>query len=533
MYPRLDPESVARERRDVEEMTRPNKTLAEILSGIEVLSLDGDRDVVVTGVESDSRLVDSGSVFVALPGLTVDGHRFVDQAAQRGAVAVVVSRPVDGERPRALVRVGDTREALALLAANFFGHPSLAMGLVGITGTNGKTTQTYLLESILRASGNSPGVIGTVDARYAGLSEENPHTTPQAHQLQALLDRMARAGVDSVVMEVSSHALELKRVLGCHFRVAVFTNLSRDHLDFHGDLDSYARAKALLFARELIASRAPDKVAVVNRDDPRAGMMLQGWNGAVLRYGLGRAGDVHPAGEVVSDLDGIRARVAHPGGVVEVRSRLTGRHNLENLVSAVAVGLALGIDADSIAAGLRDCASVPGRLERVDVGVRGPTVFVDYAHTDHALANVLGALEPLTAGRLVVVFGCGGDRDQGKRPLMGAAVAGSADLAIVTSDNPRGEEPLAIIEQILPGLDGRRWRRCSPAEAQRGLKRGYCVVPDRREAIGLAVHLAREDDVVLIAGKGHESYQIVGDQRRDFDDREEARRALKSREAEP
>jgi UDP-N-acetylmuramoyl-L-alanyl-D-glutamate--2,6-diaminopimelate ligase len=326
-------------------------------------------------------------------------------------------------------------------------------------------------------------------------------------------------------MEVTSHGLDLQRVRGCHFKVAVFTNLSRDHLDYHRDLDSYAAAKSLLFSRELQESRAAGKVAVANRDDPRWEEILQGWKGELITFGHSDTADVHPLGEAQYSLDGFTARVSSPLGDIDLQCRLTGRHNLDNAMAAVAVAAALEIPVTAVARGVAACTRVPGRLERVDSG-RGPAVFVDYAHTDQALTNVLGALRELTPGRLLVVFGCGGDRDRGKRPLMGKAVASGADLAVVTSDNPRTEDPRAIIEQILPGLEG--W---SPAARLEGSQENsYVQQADRREAIRLAVAAARDDDVVLIAGKGHETYQIVGTTRHDFDDREVARAALQERE---
>ena len=511
----------------VAEMTRNECSLTDLLAGVRVLELSGDSSVRVSSVCVDSRQVTPGALFVALPGEAVDGHRFVEQAVERGAVVAVVSEPVDQGAAPAVVRVPDTRAALARIAAAFYEHPSGHMSLVGITGTNGKTTLTYLLEAVLQAAGLRPGVIGTVEVRFAGRVEHNPHTTPQAHQLQELLARMRTSGVDCALIEVSSHGLALQRVRACHFRVAVFTNLSRDHLDFHGDLDSYAAAKRLLFGRELNESQAEDRLAVVNADDPASHGMLKDWAGPVIRFSLSGAGQVHPQGPVKSGLDGLEAELTFGDGTIALRSRLIGRHNLENLVCAVAVAHGLGIAPEAIEAGLAACERIPGRLDRVDGP--GPAVFVDYAHTDHALTNVLAALRPLSTGRLVVVFGCGGDRDRGKRPLMGGAVAAAADLAVVTSDNPRSEDPAVIIDQILPGLHDRAWQRLDAAALPACPGRGYVVEADRRAAIRLAVGLADGDDVVLIAGKGHEDYQIVGAKRLDFDDRVEAQSALQLR----
>ena len=506
-------------------MTRVRKKLSEVVAGLEVLESRGDLETLVSGVQHDSRRIESGDVFVAIAGMIADGHRFVGDAASRGAAAAVVSRPMDPGVLRAIVRVAQTRLALAHLAANLFEHPSLAFSLIGITGTNGKTTLAYLLESVIQAAGGVPGVVSTVSVRHPGYEEDNLYTTPESSDLQAMLHRMRQAGATHVAMEVTSHGLDLQRVRGCHFKVAVFTNLSRDHLDYHKDIDSYAAAKALLFSRELQESRAPGKVAVANRDDPRFKDVVGGWKGDLITFGHSAEADVHPLGEVDYSLGGFTARVASPLGEIDLRCGLTGRHNLDNAMAAVAVAAALEIPASAVARGVDACARVPGRLERVDSG-EGPAVFVDYAHTDQALSNVLGALRELTPGRLLVVFGCGGDRDRGKRPLMGKAVAAGADLAVVTSDNPRTEDPQSIIEQILPGLEG--W---SPvARLEDGQKNSYVQQADRREAIRLAVAAARDDDVVLIAGKGHETYQIVGTTRHDFDDREVARAALKERE---
>ncbi len=509
-------------------MTQTAKKLKQLLGELEDAELQGEAEVEVRGLTTDSRRVEPGWLFAALPGQRSDGHAFVAQAVERGASAVLVSRPIRGARPPAVVVVADVAASLARLAGAFTDHPSRRLELIGITGTNGKTTLTYLLEAILARAGRRPGIIGTVDIRYGDRDEHSPHTTPQAPELHALLRRMVAAGVDVAAVEVSSHALTLQRVRGAHFRAAVFTNLSRDHLDFHGDLERYAAAKALLFERELCESRAADRLAVVNIDDAHARRVVAGWDGRTVRYGLSGRGDVFPTGQPRWGLDGIRAQLHTPAGPVAVHSALIGRHNLENLTAAAAVAWALDVSPVAIAAGLQDCQRIPGRLERVAGPVDGPAVFVDYAHTDQALVNVLATLGPLTRGRLLVVFGCGGDRDRGKRPLMAEAVAHGAGLAVVTSDNPRSEDPRAIIAEVVPGLTDQGWRRLEPA-ALRDAAQAFCVEPDRRAAIRLAVATARPEDVVLVAGKGHETYQLVGDRVLEFDDRLEARRALELR----
>ncbi len=506
------------------------KKLSEVLAGVAVHQIDGDPETLISGVRYDSRCVKAGDAFLAVPGLNVDGRRFVTQAAARGAVAALVGEPMPRGEIKALVHVDQPRTALARVAANFYDHPSLRMQLVGVTGTKGKTTQTYLLEQVVRAAGGVPGVIGTITSRYPGFCEESAHTTPEAPDLQALLFDMHQAGVTHVAMEVSSHALDLERVRGCHFKVAAFTNLTRDHLDYHGDLEHYAASKTLLFSRELTESRADGKYAIVNRDDPRAPDMVREWSGSVLWYGHTEAADVHPIGAVVQKIDGIQATIRYPGGELAVRSHLPGGHNLYNILATVAIGRALGLTPSALADGIAACRLVPGRLERVDAGI-GPTVFVDYAHTDHALTSVLETLRPLTKGHLLVVFGCGGDRDRGKRPLMGAAVARLADRAIVTSDNSRTEDPMAILSEIVPGLRQHGWREVGAEELPTAPQGTFARVVDRRDAIQRIIQIAENEDVVLIAGKGHENYQITGDAKIHFDDREEARVALAARMA--
>jgi len=505
-----------------------DRQLAQLLEALDEVQLQGDASVPVSGLAFDSRQVQPGELFVALSGEHSDGHRYLAEAARRGARAAVVERAVSAEPWQALVRVPDSRRALALLAAAFFGYPARHLQVVGITGTNGKTTLTYLLQSIARQAGLPAGVIGTTGASWPGGTAGLQHTTPEAPLLQRLLHTMLADGVRLVLMEASSHALHLQRTLGLDFQVGVFTNLSRDHLDFHGSLDSYAAAKALLFERELARSRAAGRVAVFNRDDPAWPAVVGAWSGRRLAFGLTAAAEIRPAGEPEFSLAGFRCRVETPGGQLQLRGNLPGRHNLENALAAVAVARALGLEGKAIEGGIAACPQVPGRLERVGQGA-GPVVLVDYAHTPGALENVLAALRPLVTGRLWVVFGCGGDRDRGKRPLMGRAAVRGADLVVVTSDNPRSEEPAAIISEILPGLEP-EGRRLEPGELATAPGNAYCVVEQRRQAIELAVGAARADDVVLIAGKGHEDYQIIGAQRHHFDDREEARCALQRRD---
>ncbi len=480
----------------------------------------------VQGLAYDSRKVEPGMVFAALKGGAADGHAFVAQAAAAGAAAALVERPVPGA-DLWQVQVPDSRAALARLAAEFHGRPSREMTVVGITGTNGKTTVSYLVESLLARRGQV-GVIGTVETRFAGRRAPAAMTTPESVELQALLARMREAGVDQAVMEVSSHALEQHRADAVEFDVAVFTNLTRDHLDYHGDMAAYLAAKLRLFKELLPASRSGGKpgVAVVCVDSEAGQEVARAVEEAGLTlwtYGF------HPQARVRGqeprlDLAGGSCLVTWPGGGFPARTCLVGRYNLQNLLAAAAVGLALGLAPGEIAAGLEACPGVPGRLQRVGGAQARPAVFVDYAHTDDALRQVLAALRPLTPGRLICVFGAGGDRDPGKRPLMGQAVGQGADLAVLTSDNPRSEEPEAIMAMIEPGL---REAGMAPLSSPAG--RGYVRQPDRARAIALAIEAAADEDVVLIAGKGHEDYQIVGRQKRHFDDREQAAAALAAR----
>jgi len=478
-------------------------------------ALDGE----VSLVTSDSRQVKHGALFVAIAGGRADGHDFAAAAVRAGAVAVLAERPVDCA-PAALLLVPSARRALALAAANLHGRPAERLALCGVTGTKGKTTVTYLVEACADAAGVSSGVIGTVSWRVPGRTRPASHTTPDAAELQALLAEMVGAGARVAILEVSSHALDQERVAGISFRAAGFTNLGRDHLDYHPDQESYFQAKRRLFAERL----APDGVAVVNAGDAhgaRIAAELSAAGRTVWRFGVPGA-EIAPR-DVRVGMDGIQAVLSTPRGEVPVRSPLVGAHNLENLMTAAGLALALGFPKGAVSAGLSASRGAPGRLERIDG--RGVAAFVDYAHTPDSLAAACAALRALAPRRLIAVFGCGGDRDRGKRPLMGRAAGDAADLVVVTSDNPRTEDPGAILDAILPGVEEAGLRRLSEAEA-RGGARGFTVVEDRRAAIALALESARAGDAVLIAGKGHEDYQIVGTERRHLDDREEARRGL-------
>jgi len=498
-------------------------TLAELLRDLAPVD-PAWADLEVAAVQDDSRRVGPGTLFVAIEGLTVDGHEYAAAAVEQGAVAVVARRPLPGLRAPCVV-VDEPARVLALCAARLAGEPASSMELIGITGTNGKTTTTYVMEAILAAAGRRPGVIGTVAYRFAGGEEKAPFTTPTPLVLQDVLRRMRDASCSHVLMEVSSHALQLGRVWGLDFGVAAFTHLTQDHLDLHGSMEAYLAAKLLLFSRHLRRSGT----AVVNVDGDGAAAVLRAVAARpslrLLRCSSrGAAAEVSLSG-VVHGMEGLRARLRVGGVEVELRSPLIGAYNADNILLAAACCHAAGVDLDAVVRGVSSLRGVPGRLERVTEPDDPFAVLVDYAHTPDALERAMEALRPLCPGRLVVVFGCGGDRDRTKRPLMGGAVARIADLYVVTSDNPRTEEPLSIIEAILGGVQAEGIERLEGLDAARG----YLVEPDRRAAIGMAVAAARPGDIVLIAGKGHEDYQILGTNRIHFDDREEAREALSRR----
>jgi UDP-N-acetylmuramoyl-L-alanyl-D-glutamate--2,6-diaminopimelate ligase len=469
----------------------------------------------VRGIAADSRRVQAGDCFVAVPGFKADARRFVAQAVERGASLVVT----EGEAPPApgvaTVLVPSARAALGRLAGAYYGHPSRDLTLVGITGTNGKTTTSYLVEALLQIAGHRTGVIGTI--QYVLGDERRPagQTTPEAPELQSMLARMRDRGVRGVAMEVSSHALALARVDELTFDVAMFTNLTQDHLDFHRTLDAYRAAKRHLF--ELLArSPKPRRTAVVNADDPSGPEMTRDLPLTVLSFGLGARADVR-AERHESTLAGIRLTAVTPGGRLELTSPLIGEHNVMNLLGAVGAGIALGLDDEAIVRSLGGVGTVPGRFEQVGAG-QPFLVVVDYAHTPDALERVLATARKLTPGRLAVVFGCGGDRDRGKRPIMGEIAARLADRVWITSDNPRSEPPIAIIDEIAAGV----------SEVAGGQAR-FTADPDRRAAIAMALGWAERGDTVVIAGKGHETYQIVGSETLPFDDREIARAILAGR----
>jgi UDP-N-acetylmuramoyl-L-alanyl-D-glutamate--2,6-diaminopimelate ligase len=469
----------------------------------------------ITAVEYDSRRIHPGAAFVAVRGEKADGVDFVPQALARGAVLVVSEHAAGAGTTVPWIQVRDGRLALALLGAEVAGHPSREIPVIGVTGTNGKTTTTYLLAAVLDAAGRSAGVLGTVHYKIGQEAREAARTTPEASDVQSLLREMITLGNRSCVMEVSSHALALRRVDGMGFAAAVFTNLTRDHLDFHEDMESYFAAKRRLF--EMLP---PDSPGVINADDARAPALA-----AVCKrpftYGIQKPADVRPE-HLAMDLTGVRFEAATPGGSVAVRSSLVGRPNVYNLLAATAAACAIGLPADAIGAGLSELRGVPGRFEVVSAAGDDVTVVVDYAHTDDALRNLLETARPLTDGRLVIVFGCGGDRDRTKRPLMGMVAARLSDVVVITSDNPRSEDPEAIIDEIKRGIP-------AGEAAASGRVPDVVAIVDRAEAIDRAVRAARAGDVVLVAGKGHEQTQHIGTQVVAFDDAEVSRAALARR----
>ncbi len=481
----------------------------------------------VKGIAYHSGTVEEGFLFAAIRGLKEDGTKYIPQALSRGARALLVEQPLDVQGAVQVI-VPDVREALARLASAFYGDPSAALTLIGITGTNGKTTTSYLLESILAADGKNVGVMGTVNYRFRDRVLPAPTTTPESLDLQKNLHAMREAGVTHAVLEVSSHSLDLQRVRGCDFDVAVFTNLTRDHLDYHGSMEQYFQAKRLLFTQCLREARKEKRFAVLNGDDPYGEELARVSCGTVIRYAVERKGDIWPQGYEEGP-QGLRFQVTTPRGTLNLNSPLIGRHNLYNLLAAVGAAEALSLSPQAIVAGIAGLKRVPGRLERVP-GDGGVHVFVDYAHTPDALQRAVETLQRVRTGRLITVFGCGGDRDRGKRPEMGRVAAAASDLAVITSDNPRTEDPLKIIAEVEEGTRKTARKRYEISPRSEGWKEpGYAVIPDRREAIREAIGAARPGDMVLIAGKGHEDYQVLGTQKIHFDDREEAAEALAAR----
>ena len=486
--------------------------LVELIKHVPNARCTGDGGVIVTGVAYDSRKVKQGDMFVALKGSARDGHNYIKDAVSRGAVAVVVQENMAQSPSVPVVYVPNSRRALATLASAYYDWPQKKLVLIGITGTNGKTTTSYLIESILQAAGLRPGVIGTINYRYMDSTCPAPVTTPESLDLMRSFRKILDMGATHGVVEVSSHALDQGRVAECSFDVGVFTNLTRDHLDYHGSMEAYFKAKSILFSKLLKNGKADRTRAVINGDSAYGKKLAAVSTGPVSFYGVKGQWDV-TARKVVVDSRGLRGRLVTPAGEVDFSCPLLGKFNLYNVLAAAATTVSLGLPLGAVVKGLINVSHVPGRLEPIDSPL-GITVVVDYAHTPDALENVIRTLRGLTQGRIITVFGCGGDRDKGKRPQMGQIAVSLSDLTIITSDNPRTENPLSIIRDIVKGI----------TQGKEGTE--YLVEADREKAIEAAIKKAAKGDFVLIAGKGHESYQIVGSEKRYFDDREVAMRVL-------
>ena len=459
-------------------------------------------------LQYDSRRVQPGYVFFAFPGAKTDGRSFAADAIAKGAVAVVCESPAPGETGVPWVEVKHGREALARMSRTFYGRPDEALKLTGLTGTNGKTTTVYLIDQMLRATGAITGMAGTIHYHVAGEDRPAVNTTPESLDLMRLMAETRERGGSYFNFEVSSHALDLRRVFGLSFHTTVFTNLTRDHLDYHGTMEAYFEAKQRLFDG---AGGPPPQGAVINADDPHGHKIHTATSTRRLTYGLKSNADLR-AVHVESGFDGVDFRVAYHGHETRLRSPLVGQINVYNLLAAFGAGISLGLEPEQAAQGLAQLTAVPGRFERIDEG-QPFLVVVDYAHTDDALRNVILSARALKPKRVITLFGCGGDRDRAKRPLMGLAAAEASDFVVLTSDNPRSEDPLAIMNDALVGI--------------RRVDVPHVVEPDRQAAIRRALKEAREGDIVILAGKGHETYQVLKDKTIDFDDRAVAREVLK------
>jgi UDP-N-acetylmuramoyl-L-alanyl-D-glutamate--2,6-diaminopimelate ligase len=489
--------------------------LETILDELENPGIDGDVGVEVSAITRDSRLVEPGGLFIAVQGFELDGNRYAADAVRRGAVAVLsAAERQPGTDGAAWIRVEDDRLAMARAAAAYYRHPDRELLAVGITGTNGKTTTAFLLESILCHAGRRAGLVGTVCSRWPGHEEEAARTTPESVDLYRLLREMVTARCSDAVLEISSHALALHRVEAVRLQAGIFTNLSRDHMDFHRDMESYFEVKASMFE-----GLGPDAVAILNADDARFEDLRRRTRAEVLSFGASEDADVRAEGaEFLST--GTRAQLLGPWGELPVACHLPGQRNLENVMAAATAALALAVEPAAIAAGVGALKAVPGRFEPVRYG-QPFEVIVDFAHTDDALRKLLAAVRSLEPARIVTVFGCGGSRDKTKRPLMGEAAAAGSDVVILSSDNPRAEDPEAIADDAQVGVE--RACRLSKRPIQ------FHRILDRREAIRFAIAQAQPGDAVVIAGKGHENFQIIGNRRLPFDDRDECRAALEER----
>ncbi len=478
----------------------------------------------IKSVHYRSQEVKTGGLFVAISGRKFDGHDFIDEAIQKGAVAIVTQKPI--QKNTVIVEVENTRKALAGIASQFYKNPSERMVVIGITGTNGKTTTAYLIEKILLSAGFSTGVIGTINYRYGDHCFNNPVTTPESLDLQRIMAEMVTNGVTHVILEVSSHAIDLFRIAYCQFNIGVFTNLTQDHLDYHVDMNAYWNCKKKFFTEYLVSGpKADQSAAIINCDNSKGKELAELFTAKVVTTGSSPDYMIHPY-RIQSSLSGISGNISTPGGDFSFNSNLVGIHNLENILAATGVVFFLDLPKETIRSGIQQLNYVPGRLERIP-NHTGRYVYVDYAHTPDALKNVLFAVKAITKGRIICIFGCGGDRDQEKRAQMGEIAGRTGDLVIITSDNPRSEDSLKIISQIIDGITRTSLKQYTLEELKIGFSnKGFVVEPDRRRAIQLGIAVAGWGDTILIAGKGHETYQIIEEQTIPFDDRIEAQKAL-------
>ncbi|MBP3313770.1 MAG: UDP-N-acetylmuramoyl-L-alanyl-D-glutamate--2,6-diaminopimelate ligase [Oscillospiraceae bacterium] len=471
--------------------------LSQLLEGIEILKTNAPMDMEIRGVSYDSRTTREKDVYVAIRGYATDGHKYIPQAVERGAAAIVCEEEPQGEVPYILVK--DSRGALADMGANFYSHPTDRLTIIGVTGTNGKTTVTYLLKTILEHTlGAKVGVIGTIQNLIGDRALETERTTPESFELQGLFRRMADAGCTHVVMEASSHALYLQRLRGVRFKVGVFTNLTEDHLDFHGTMEEYRKAKEILFRQS--------SVAVLNADDPATEEILKSCPALRLTYGLNAPADLR-AEEPELRADSVKMNVLRGANRIPLRLGIPGKFSVYNALAAVGAACALGIPAEKAVNALAGAKGVKGRVEVVPTPNKDYTVLIDYAHTPDGLENVLSSVKGYCKGRLIALFGCGGDRDPYKRPIMGKIGVDLADYVVFTSDNPRTEDPFDILRQVVAGAEGS--------------KTPYTIIENRRAAIRYAMDMAKKDDIIVLCGKGHETYQIIGTEKTHLDEREE------------
>ena len=493
--------------------------LADVLKNAGIETLTGSQnpgDTEITGITLNSQNVEPGSLFIAIKGKAADGHTYAASAAKKGAAALLVEEVSEKIRDLGIpvAKTADSRTAASIVASNFHDHPSLSMKVVGVTGTNGKTTVSHMIEAGWEAEGINTGLLGTIENRYMGRAEAASLTTPDPIAFMSTLREMKDAGVTNVTLEVSSHALDLKRVDGCHFDAAIFTNLTQDHLDYHQTLENYFRAKERFFSEILEKSAKKEVFSIINADDPFANRISVPKRGQKITFSTKKKDSVVFAENFTLDSGGIKATLATPWGKVELDSELMGKHNLYNMMAATGTLLSLGLSPGTTGRALSELTRIPGRLEKIE-NTSGIDVFVDYAHTPDALENVLECLKPFCAQRLITLVGCGGDRDRKKRPLMAAVGRRYSDMLIITSDNPRTEDPKGIIADMTEGIE--------PYDPK------VVVIADREEAIKHAVNKAGGGDTILIAGKGHEDYQIIGTEKIHFDDREIAEKHLEAK----